>query len=136
MPARTVVADAHQARRSVRIEYGHSIRSAITVAGICGQAANSSRILGSASLTTDTAGGRSYCGGPSEARAAFTVFREIRNTRATSESGNRSDRRNRRISAQSSTLNTRFLPWLIVLGLQEAGQFSAGWFLGGVATLL
>jgi hypothetical protein len=37
------------------------------------------------------------------------VFREIPNTRAISEIDNRSDRRNRRISAQSSTLNTRFL---------------------------
>ncbi|CFE88536.1 Uncharacterised protein [Mycobacterium tuberculosis] len=37
------------------------------------------------------------------------MFREIFNTRAISEIGNRSDRRNRRISAQSSTLNTRFL---------------------------
>jgi hypothetical protein len=37
------------------------------------------------------------------------VFREIPITRAISEIGNFSDRRNRRISAQSSTLNTRFL---------------------------
>ena len=54
--------------------------------------------------------GRGTLGGPSEANAAFTVFREIPNTRAISEIGNRSDRRNRRTSAQSSTLNTRFLP--------------------------
>ena len=53
---------------------------------------------------------RSYFGGPSEANAAFTVFLEIPNTRAISEIGNRSARCNRRISAQSSTLNTRFLP--------------------------
>ena len=41
--------------------------------------------------------------------ADFTVFREIPKTRAISEIGNSSDRRNRRICAQSSTLNTRFL---------------------------
>ncbi len=45
-----------------------------------------------------------------ENNADFTVFREIFQHHAISKSGNhRSDRRNRRISAQSSTLNTRFL---------------------------
>jgi hypothetical protein len=38
------------------------------------------------------------------------VFRETPNTRAISEIDIFSDRRNRRISAQSSTLNTHFLP--------------------------
>jgi hypothetical protein len=42
--------------------------------------------------------------------AAFTVFLEIPITRAICAIGNRSARRNRRISAQSSTTNTRFLP--------------------------
>jgi hypothetical protein len=44
----------------VRIEYGHSIRSAITVAGIVGQAFNNSRICGSTASTTDPVGGRRY----------------------------------------------------------------------------
>lgn len=94
----------------VRIEYDHPIRSAITVAGIRGYTASNSRILGSASSATDPADTRRYFGGPSEANAAFTVFRAIPNTRAISEIGNSSERRNRRISAQSSTFNTRFLP--------------------------
>jgi hypothetical protein len=93
----------------VRIEYEQPIRSAITVAGIRGKAANNSRIRGSASSASEPAAARWYFGGPLEANAAFTVFREIPNTRAISEIDNCSDRRNRRISAQSSTLNTRFL---------------------------
>jgi hypothetical protein len=58
----------------------------------------------------DPTGARRYFGGPSLARAALTVFLEIPSTRAISEIDNPSDRCNRRISAQSSTLNTRFLP--------------------------
>jgi hypothetical protein len=38
------------------------------------------------------------------------VLREIPNTRAICEIGIRSARRSRRISAQSSTINTHFLP--------------------------
>jgi hypothetical protein len=58
----------------------------------------------------DPTGARRYFGGPSLARADLTVFLEIPSTRAISEIDNPSDRCNRRISAQSSTLNTRFLP--------------------------
>jgi hypothetical protein len=94
----------------VRIEYAQPIRSAITVAGIVGNAFNSSRTRGSTSSTTDPAGVRRYRGGPSLANADLTVFLEIPNPRAISEIDTPSDRRNRRISAQSSTSNTCFLP--------------------------
>jgi hypothetical protein len=52
---------------------------------------------------------RTYLGGPSLARAAFTVSREMPSTRAISEIAMPSARRSRRTSAQSSTPNTRFL---------------------------
>jgi hypothetical protein len=48
----------------------------------------------------------SYRGGPSEANALFTVFFEHPITRAITLIGIFSDRCNRRISAQSSTINT------------------------------
>jgi hypothetical protein len=82
----------------------------------------------------DPAGARRYLGGPSLARADLTVFLEIPNTRAISEIDNPSDRRNRRISAQSSTLNTRFLPAsnrvrvsgkLVKIRLPRGDQYSA-----------
>src|SRR5689334_24647052 len=60
----------------------------------------------------DPAGLRSYRGGPSEANAARTVFRETPNFRAIALIGNPSARCNRRISAQSSTDNTPALPRL------------------------
>ena len=121
-PATYVVRDAGSGGRytgrnsrtrslSVRIEYGQPIRSAITVAGI--------RRIRRQQLPNPRLGligHRPRRRTPilrraiAEANAAFTVFRETPNTRAISEIGNRSDRRNRRISAQSSTLNTRFLP--------------------------
>src|SRR6266516_3908504 len=118
----------------VRIEYGQPIRSAITVEGICGNAASSSRIGGSNPSATDPRGGRWYFGGPSLASAAFTVFREIPSTRAICATGRPSDRRNRRISAQSSTLSTCFLPSsdaarvlgkLVKIRLPRRGQYSA-----------
>jgi hypothetical protein len=93
----------------VRIEYGHSIRSAITVAGILGHACSSSRIRGSTASTTDPLDWRRYAGGPSAANAFFTVFFEQPTTRAITLIGIRSARYSRRISAQSSTLNTHFL---------------------------
>jgi hypothetical protein len=109
----------------VRIEHGQPIRSAITVAGIVGNACNNSRIRGSYPSTTDPAGAREYRGGPSLAKARFTVFREIPTTRAISEIDNASARRSRRTSAQSSTPNTRFLPGSTPgQGLGEAGQSS------------
>ena len=80
------------------------------MAGIVGNAFNNSRIRGSTASTTDPAGVRRYCGGPSLANADFTVFLEIPNTREISEIDTSSERRNRRISAQSSTSNTCFLP--------------------------
>jgi hypothetical protein len=94
----------------VRIEYGHSIRSAITVDGIVGNTLNNSQIRGSYPSTSEPVGSRRYFGGPSLANAAFTVFLEIPITRAISAIGICSARRSRRISAQSSTLSTRFLP--------------------------
>jgi hypothetical protein len=82
------------------------IRSAITVAGIVGHAWSSSRILGSATSTIDPCGARSYRGGPSAAKARLTVFLEHPITLAICLIGIRSARCSRRISAQSSTLNT------------------------------
>jgi len=49
-------------------------------------------------------------GGPSLPKARFTLFLETPTTRAISEIDNPSARRSRRISAQSSTPDTRFLP--------------------------
>ena len=72
-------------------------------------------------------------GGPSLANAAFTVFREQPITRAISEIETPSDRRNRRISAQSSTISTQSLPGstparvsgkLVKFQLPHRGQFS------------
>jgi len=117
----------------VRIEYGQPTRSAITVAGIRGNARSSSRIRGSYSSTSDPAGSRSYIGGPSLANAAFTVFREQPTTRAISEIDTPSDLRSRRISAQSSTISTCFLPGstparvtkeLVNFQLPHRGQYS------------
>jgi hypothetical protein len=88
------------------------IRSAITVAGIVGYDASSSRIRGSTASTIDPARFRSYFGGPSLAIAARTVFLEIPSTRAIALTGICSARCSRRISAQSSTDNNPFLPWL------------------------
>jgi hypothetical protein len=87
------------------------IRSAITVAGIVGYVASSSRMRGSTSSTTDPTGRRTYLGGPSAANAARTVLREQPTTRAITLIGMPSDRCNRRISAQSSTLNTLPIMW-------------------------
>jgi hypothetical protein len=84
-----------------RTEYGHPIRCAITVEGICGYDASSSRIRGSNASATDPFGGRWYLGGPSLASVAFTVFREIpQHPGAIRAIGICSARRNRRISAQ------------------------------------
>ena len=91
---------------STLIERDHPTRSAITVAGIVGHAANNSRMRGSTSSTIDPEPGRSYRGGPSEASALLTVFFEHPITRAITLIGISSARCNRRISAQSSTNNT------------------------------
>src|SRR5215218_10884156 len=118
---------------SVRIEYGQPIRSAITVAGIRGNALSNSRIRGSKASTSDAEGARSYFGGPSLANAAFTVFREQPISRAISEIDTPSDLRSRRISAQSSTISTCFLPGstsarvtgkLVNFQLPHRGQYS------------
>src|SRR4030095_14027559 len=82
---------------NVRIEYGHSTRSAITVAGIRGNAVNSSRLRRSYASANDPHGARSYLGGPWLASAAFTVFREQPTSRAISEIDTPSDLRSRRI---------------------------------------
>jgi hypothetical protein len=95
---------------SARTEYGHLTRSAITVAGICGYTRSSSRIRGSNPSATDPVAARSYRGGPSERTAARTVFRETFMTRAICLIGRPSARCSRRISAQSSTEITCFLP--------------------------
>ena len=98
------------AARSSRSEYGHPIRSPITLARIDGYTASSSRIRGSNPSATDPAGARSYRGGPSDRSAARTVFRETSMTRAICLTGRPSALCSRRISAQSSTEITCFLP--------------------------
>ena len=94
----------------MRIERDQPIRSPITVAGIIGNAFNNSRIRGSNTSTDEPTSVRSYFGGPSDASADRTVFLEIPSTRAICEIDILSARCNRRISAQSSTLSTYFLP--------------------------
>src|SRR4051812_47780040 len=88
---------------------------------------------GSTSSTMDPAGLRSYVGGPSVRSAAFTVFLETPCTRAISEIDIFSDRRSRRISAQSSTHNTpsssgsveaRLIRKVVSFRLPRPGQFS------------
>src|SRR4029453_3697964 len=93
---------------NARIEYGQAIRSAITVAGIVGQACSNSRIRGSTGSTNKLRACPRSAGGSSAAIAFFTVFFEHPTTRAITLIGIRSARYNRRISAQSSTLNTHF----------------------------
>src|SRR6266540_1484550 len=104
------------------------IRSAITVAGICGQATSNSRMRGSTPSTTDPCGARTYVGGPWLASARLTVFLEIPITRAIALIGICSARYNRRISAQSSTFSTPLPPGSTFSsqGLdRERGQLSA-----------
>jgi hypothetical protein len=88
---------------------------------------------GSTASTIEPAGLRSYFGGASDPNAARTVFLETSNTRAISEIDIRSARHSRRISAQSSTLNTHFLPGsvrarvirkVVSFRLPRPGQFS------------
>jgi len=60
-------------------------------------------------ISHDPSGARRYFGGPSEVNATVMVFRES-HTPAISETGKHSDPRNRRISAQFYSFNTRHLP--------------------------
>jgi hypothetical protein len=76
------------------------------VAGILGVCLSNSRIRGSTASTTDALGGREYAGGLSLANARRTAFREMPNSREIALIAIPSDRRNRRISAQSSTVIT------------------------------
>ena len=92
--------------RNTDEECSHPIRSAITVAAISGNSASNTRIAGSNSSTTDPPGARTYLGGSSASNAARTVFLAMPNLRAIALIANFSDRCNRRISAQSSTLIT------------------------------
>ena len=77
--------------RSTDDEYCQPIRSAITVAGIRGVAANNARICGSTASTNDPGDSRSYLGGTSEANADLTVFRATPNWRAIALIANPSD---------------------------------------------
>src|SRR4029450_2031951 len=81
---------------SVRIEYGHSIRSAGTVAGIVGNARRDSRRRGSYPSANEPVALRRYLGGPSPVNAALTVFLETPITRALPGIGIRAARRRRR----------------------------------------
>jgi hypothetical protein len=85
---------------------GGSIRSAITVAGISGNSVSNLRIAGSNPSTREPCGAREYLGGTSAANADRTVFLANPNRRAIAFTPICSDRCNRRISAQSSTLIT------------------------------
>ncbi len=80
------------------------IRSAITVAGICGNSLSRSRIRGSTSSTMDPDPARTYRGGCTERTALRTVFLARHNFFAIALIDIRSARYSRRISAQSSTL--------------------------------
>jgi hypothetical protein len=78
----------------------------LTVAGIVGYAARSSRIRGSNASTDEPAGLRSYFGGPSLASAGRTVFLETPSARAIALIGIPSALCSLRISAPSSTVST------------------------------
>jgi len=99
-PAQTppAVRSAGTGGRTARCRPPHS-----TVPGIVGTRSNCSRIASSNESTADPDRFRSYLGGPSEAIAARTVFREIPNVLAIVLIPNPSARWSRRISAQSST---------------------------------
>ncbi|OIQ80460.1 hypothetical protein GALL_377780 [mine drainage metagenome] len=94
--------------RSLRIvnDPVQPIRSAITVAGIVGNSASSTRTRASTASTLEPRDARSYFGGRSEANALDTVFREIPNRLAIPACEMPSDRCSRRISAQFSTVIT------------------------------
>jgi hypothetical protein len=83
------------------------------------------RISDSKPSTADPTSARSYFGGPDEANAAATVFLEIPNCLAIARPDNRSDRCNRRISAQSSTVITLLIveEWL-TFRPQHVAQYS------------
>ena len=103
---------------STEAECLHPTRCAITDAGIVGNCANNSRILGSYPSTSDPTGARSYLGGASEANAARTVFRASPVLRTIALMLNFSDLCSRRISAQSSVM--------ITPSLCRGGQHSIG----------
>jgi hypothetical protein len=84
----------------------HPTRRMITVDGIVGNSASNALICGSTASTMEPFASRRYRGGSSLAKALFTVFRAIPNRRAMAWIAKPSARRSRRISAQSSTLNT------------------------------
>jgi hypothetical protein len=109
--------DDSAATRMVLAEFGF--------AGEIAHACGNSRIRGSAASTIDPAGARSYLGGPSAARARFTVFLETPITLAIALIGIRSARSSRRISAQSSTPNTPLPPQLDSSQGPGRGQLSA-----------
>jgi hypothetical protein len=90
-----------------------------------GVPSNNRRISGSKPSIADPTAARSYFGGPGEANADTTVFREIPNCLAIARPDNRSDRCNRRISAQSSTVITLLIveEWL-TFQPQHVAQYS------------
>jgi len=76
------------------------------VAGIRGSTVKHSLILDTNSSTADPVPARTYFGGSGARNARRTVFFEIPSTRAIALIGIPSERLNRRISAQSSTVIT------------------------------
>jgi hypothetical protein len=76
-------------------------------------------------IHNDPAGVGRYAGGPSLPNAAVTVFLEQPIEPPISEIDTPSDRRSRRISARSSTINTCFLPALTAARVTgKLGNFS------------
>ena len=98
------------------------IRSAITVAGILGHAASNPRIRGSTPSTIDPHATHRYRGSPSAASARRTVRLATPSTLAICLIDIRSAQCSRRISAQSSTLNTLASSQLDSSQDLEAGQ--------------
>lgn len=88
--------------RNQEIDPSQPSRSAITVAGISGNSARSSRTRASNGESDVGTGFRSYFGGTSDATALATVDLPIPSCRATCRYGTPSAT-SRRISAQSST---------------------------------
>jgi hypothetical protein len=86
------------------------IRSAMTVVGIRGCSDNGRRISVSNRSTAEGRGWRLNTGGETERTADRTVFLDTPNCRTISLIDKPSARYSRRISAQSSTFSTSFLP--------------------------
>ena len=88
------------------------------MAGIVGNAINSSRTASANGSNPDPAGALTYRGGSAEANALATVLRDTPNRCAITRPDNLSTRLSRRISAQSSTV--------ITIHLHQVAHYSVG----------